>query len=226
MPKVIKKRSEKRDGSDEGLRGTVEDIRYRIKERQRTLIIGLAIFLVLLVSVGAFFIYSKSQSDESTRLQREAYRLFYNENVTQPAMVGENYKKALELYRKSYAVKKKVDVLLYIAYCQYELGSYDEAIKSLKELTETFADSRIIPLAYYKLAETYLKKGDTINALAALNTLSTLQDGIFHDMALMESGKILEAQGKTEEAKAKYKDLVTKYPNSALVAEAKARLAE
>jgi TolA-binding protein len=45
-------------------------------------------------------------------------------------------------------------------------------------------------------------------------------------MALMESGKILEVQGKTEEAQAKYKDLVTKYPNSALVAEAKARLAE
>jgi predicted negative regulator of RcsB-dependent stress response len=226
MPKAIKKHSEKHDGSDEDLRGTVEDIRSRIKERQRTLVIGLAVVLVVLVSVGAFFIYSKSEGDKAAGLQREASRLFYNENVTQPAISGENYKKALELLRKSYDVKKKADVLLYIAYCQYELGSYDDAIKSLKELNEKFTDSKIIPLAYYKMAETYLKKGDTINALAVLNTLAGLQDGIFRDMALMESGKILEAQGKTEEAKTKYKDLIAKYPNSALVGEAKARLGE
>jgi TolA-binding protein len=226
MPKVIKKHSEKHDGPDQDLRGTVADIRSRIKERQRMLVIGLAIFLVLLVSVGAFFIYTKSVGDKAAGLQREAYRLFYNENVAQQATTGENYKKGLELFRKSYDVKKKADVLLYIAYCQYELGSYDDAIKSLRELNEKFPDSKIIPLAYYKMAETYLKKGDTINALAVLNTLAGLQNGIFRDMALMESGKILEVQGKTEEAQAKYKDLVTKYPNSALVAEAKARLAE
>jgi predicted negative regulator of RcsB-dependent stress response len=226
MPKAIKKYSEKHEGSDQDLMGTVEDIRSRIKERQRTLVIGLSVVLVVLVCVGAFFIYSKSKSDEAAGIQREAFHVFNSENVTQPIVAGENFKKALELFRKSYDVKKKADVLLYIAYCQYELGSYDDAIKSLKELNEKYTDSRIIPLAYYKLAETYLKKGDTVNALAVLNTLAGLQDGIFRDMALMESGKILEAQGKTEEAKAKYKDLIAKYPESALAGEAKARLGE
>ncbi|HTZ18934.1 MAG TPA: tetratricopeptide repeat protein [Dissulfurispiraceae bacterium] len=226
MPKVIKKRSEKFDGSDESLQETVEDIRDRIKERQRTLVIGLAVVLVLIIAVGGFYMYNKSQSSKATGLQREAYMLFYSDNAAQPSVAGENYKKALDLFRKSYDVKKKADVLLYIAYCQDALGSYDDAIKTLKELNEKYTDPRIIPLAYYKMAEIYLKKNDSTNALAALNTLAGLKDGIFLDMALMESAKILESQGKTDDAKAKYKELIAKYPNSALVGEAKARLAE
>jgi TolA-binding protein len=45
-------------------------------------------------------------------------------------------------------------------------------------------------------------------------------------MALMESGKVLESQGKKEEAKAMFKDLVTKFPNSPLATEAKAKVEE
>ena len=226
MPKIIKKRSENFNSSDEGLRDTVEDIRSRIKERQRMLVIGLAVFLVVLISVGAFFIYNKSQGDKAAGLQREAYGLFYNENAAQPAIEGENYKKALALFRESYNLKKKADVLLYIAYCQYELGSYDDTVKTLKDLNGKFTDPRIVPLSYYKMAEAYLKKGDNTNALAALNTLAGLPDGIYRDMALMESGKILASQGKTAEAKEKYKELIAKYPNSALASEAKSGLGE
>jgi TolA-binding protein len=42
----------------------------------------------------------------------------------------------------------------------------------------------------------------------------------------MESGKILASQGKTAEAKEKYKELIAKYPNSALAGDAKAGLGE
>ncbi len=226
MPKIIKKRGEKFDGSDESLQETVEDIRARLKDRQRALVIGLAVVLAVILCVGGFYMYNKSQADKAAGLQNQAYQLFYSENAAQPALAGDNYKKALDLFKKSYDVKKKADVLLYVAYCQYELGSYDEAIKTLKELTEKFGDPRITPLAYYKMAEAYLKKGDATNALAAMNTLSGLRDGVFHDMALMESGKILESQGKTEDAKAKYKELIAKYPSSILAGEAKARLGQ
>ncbi len=226
MPKVIKKRTEKFDGSDESLQETVEDIRSRLKERQRTLVIGLVVVLAVIVCVGGFYIYSKSQTDKAAGLQREAFQLYYSENAAQPSLAGDNYKKALDLFRKSYDVKKKADVLLYIGYCQYQLGNYDEAIKTLKDLTEKFTDPRIVPLAYYKMAEAYLNKNDATNALAVMNTLANLKDNIFHDMALMESGKILEAQGKKDEAKAKYKELIAKYPNSALAGEAKARIGE
>ncbi len=226
MPKIIKKRISKHEGSDEALQDTVNDIRYRLKERQRALVIGLAAFLVVLIAAGGFYIYNKSQRDKAAELQREAYQLFYNENATQPSASGDNYRKALDLFTKSFDIRKRADVLLYIAYCKYELGNYDDAIKTLKELNDRFPDPRITPLGYLKMAEAYLKKGDNTDALATLKDLASIKDGIFQDMALMESGKILESQGKKEEAKAVFKDLVTKFPNSPLAAEAKAKVGE
>ena len=76
------------------------------------------------------------------------------------------------------------------------------------------------------MAEAYLKKGDSAAALKTLKDLASIKDGVFHDMALMESGKILESQGKKEESKAMYKELISKFPNSALAAEAKTKVEE
>jgi predicted negative regulator of RcsB-dependent stress response len=220
MPKVIKKRHVQHGKPEENLRDTVDDIRTKLKEQQRTLVIALAAFVIVLVAVGGFFIYNKWQGEKADELQREANKAFYNEGVTQPSATGENYKKALDLFKKSYDAKKRADVLLYIAYCQYGLGYYDEAIATLKEFNGKFSDPAIVPLAYYKLSEAYLKKGDMANAVAALNSITT---GIYQDMALMQTGRILELQGKTDEAKVKYKELVAKFPNSIFAGEAKAR---
>jgi TolA-binding protein len=222
MPKVIKKRAAKSSQSEENLRDTVDDIRSRIKGQQKSLVIALGLFLAVLIAAGIYFYYTKSAGEKAAAFQREAYSAFYNEGNAQPSLAVQNYKKALDLFRQSYDAKKKADVLLYIAYCQYGLGNYDETIATLKEFNTTFNDPAISPLAYYKLAETYLKKDDRNNAIAALNSIVGM-NGIYQDMALMQLGKILELQGKTEEAKAKYKELVTKFPQSALAGEAKAR---
>lgn len=226
MPKAIKRRISKHEGSDEGFQDTVDDIRSRLKERQRALVMGLAAFVVVSIVVGGFFVYNKSQRDKASELRLEAYRLFYNENSASPSESGDNFRKALDFFTKSYDIKKKPDVLLYIAYCKYELGNYDDAIKTLKDLNDKFPDPGITPLAYYKMAEAYFKKGDSAAALTTLKDLSNIKDGIFHDMALMESGRILESQGKKEEAKAMYKELVSKFPNSSMAPEAKTKLGE
>jgi TolA-binding protein len=42
----------------------------------------------------------------------------------------------------------------------------------------------------------------------------------------MEYGKLLEKEGKTEEAKKKYEELAKKFPNSPFKDEVKAKLAE
>ncbi|HMK56798.1 MAG TPA: tetratricopeptide repeat protein [Dissulfurispiraceae bacterium] len=226
MPKVIKKRMSRHEGPEEGLQETVEDIRARLKERQKVLVKGLAVFLVVLIAISGFYVYTRSQAAKVFDLQRKAYALFYNEAAAQASSGGDNYKKALDLFTQAYDIKKRADILLYIAYCQYELGNYDDSIKSLKELTGKYSDQRITPLAYYKMAEAYLKKGDSASALATLKDLSNIKDAMFRDMALMESAKILESQGKTEEAKAMYKELVSKFPASAFAAEAKTKAGE
>jgi predicted negative regulator of RcsB-dependent stress response len=219
MPKVIKKRETKPGRSDETLMDTVDDIRSRIKSQQKTLAIALIIAVVVLVAAAGIYMYSRSQDHKAASLQVDAYKAF-NVAVSQPSQAADNYKKALDLFKKSYDEKGKADTLLLVAYCQYGLGNYDEAITTLKQLTSKFKDPGITPLAYYKLSEAYLKKGDQANALETLSAIEGLK-GAYGDLALMQTARILEQQGKGSEAKTKYNELVTKYPASAFVAEAK-----
>ncbi|MCL4457125.1 MAG: tetratricopeptide repeat protein [Nitrospirae bacterium] len=226
MPKIIKRRSEKKIRTEEDIRETVVDIRKRLKERQRALVYAAVIFLVVTLSVSGLFIYKKASMSRAMELELEGYRLFYGDYQAQAFSPSERYKKALEKFNESYKAKKRPNVLLYIANSHYELGGYDEAIKTLKELTNQFPDSGIASIAYYKTATAYVKKGDTDNALNALKQIVSVKDSALQDMALLETGKILELSGKTEDARNKYKELINKFPKSALINEAKARMGE
>lgn len=225
MPKTIKKRSEKRISTEEDIRDTVVDIRERLKERQRILIYGAVIFIAVVISVIAFTVYTKTSTNKALGLELEGYKLFYGDYddriLTTPA---ERYQKALKVFKDSYAAKKQPHILLYIANCHYELGSYDEAIKALRELNSQFSDPTIISLSYYKMAMAYVKKGDMDNALASLKNLLSIKDSALQDMALLESGKILELMGRKDDAKIKYNEIINKFPKSPLLNEARARM--
>lgn len=227
MPKAIKRRTEKKViDAEEDLRETVVDIRQRLKERQRTLVYAVTVFIVLALSIGGFAVYKKTSSNKALEFDLDGYRLFHGDYQASLIPPAERYKQALEMFKKSYATRKKPDVLLYIANCQYELGNYDEAINTLKELNTQFSDPKIISLSYYKMAMSYVKKGDMDNALTSLKNILNIKDIPLQDLALLETGKILELSGKTEDAKNKYRELINKFPKSALLNEAKTRLAE
>ena len=54
--------------------------------------------------------------------------------------------------------------------------------------------------------------------------LYNYKTGAYKDLSLIESGKILETQGKAEEAKKKYEELIKDLPQSPFAEEAKARI--
>jgi predicted negative regulator of RcsB-dependent stress response len=226
MPKIIKKRSDKDEERDEDLRDTIGDIRERMKVKQKTLVYSLILFLVVASVVVAVVVYSRVTASRALDLAAEGYTVYHGDYTASPLPPAERYKKALALFKESYDKKKRAPVLLYIAYSQYELGDYDGSIKSLKELIDTFTDPQIVPLAYLKMASAYVKKNDPESALAALRSLASIKSSPLQDLALLEIGKILESRGKADEAKSAYRDLVTKFPKSALVNEAKAKLGE
>jgi predicted negative regulator of RcsB-dependent stress response len=223
VPKIIKRIS-KEDEGEETIQETVDDLRKRLKDKQKTLIIGLVVFLAVITVIGGYSLYNKTTNSAAHELETEAYKAYYGDFQSQPAPAPDRYRKALDLFQKSYEKRSRPHILLHIANCHYELGNYDEAVKVLKDLTGRYADAPILPLSYYKLAMTYLKKGDTENALATLGNLSAIKDSGLQDLALLESGRILDGMGKKDEAKVKYKELVDRFPKSALVAEAKSRL--
>ncbi len=224
MPKAIKKRVEQKARREDSINETVTDIRQKLKDRQRTLVYSLLVAGGLILSVGSFFIYGKVMASKAQGLEYEGLKLFNGSGQTQVIAPQDRYKNALEKFKASYAAKKSPFALLYIANSYYELGNYDEALKTLKDLTVRYSDPKVMSLAYYKMAMTYMRKGDAASALNTFNSLSSIKDSPLQDMALLESGRLLESMGKTEEAKDKYKELISKFPQSALVNAAKARL--
>lgn len=225
MPKAIKKRTQKTEQHETDLRETVEDIRERLKERQRTLVYALLAAGILILAAGGFYIYNATSTARAQELRYEGYKLLYGKTQT-PLAPAERFKGALEQFTKSYAAKKNPVTLLYIADSHYALGEFDQAITTLNELLARHAEPTLTPLAHYKLAAAYLKKGDTAGALASFNNLAALKDGALQDMALLESGRLLETMGKAQEAKMKYNELLKRFPQSVLLDEAKARLAK
>ncbi len=227
MPKTIKKRISKKSGDTEvKVQERLSSLKDTLKKRQKSAIkIGAGILIVIIAVVG-FFVYFSTSQKKAKILEYEGYKIYYSQQA-QPLNTEEQYKKALDMFRKAYDTKSSPFSLFYIAACYYELGKYDDTMKTLNDFTRKYPNNEeFIPLAYQKIALTYIKKSDINGAEKALDSLYNLKGDIYKDFALMEYGKLLEKEGKAEEAKKKYEELAKKFPNSPFIEEVKAKLAD
>lgn len=228
MPKAIKKRASKKiSGTESEVKDKLVSLKDTIKEQKKAALLYGAIILVAILAISGFLFYDYTSKKKAKMLEYEAYKTYYSLYQTQPINKEERYTKALDLFKRSYNIRKSPTVLFYIAGCYYELGRYDEAIKTLKDFTQRYSkEERFLPPAYEKMAMAYLRKRDTKEAMKALESLYNLKGDIYKDFALMEYARLLEKEGRTEEAKKKYKELSEKFPNSPFTDEAKAKLNE
>lgn len=228
MPKPIKKRIPKKNiDTEEEVKEKLLTIKDTLKQRQKTLIKIFIIFLVIIAGLAGYLSYYYTSKHKAEKLELQAYKTYYSSTQIEGTDTNKKYYSALELFKKAYNSSKSPFSLYYIASCYYELGQYDDALKSLLEFKERFkGEDKYIPLVYQKIANIYIKKGDLDKAMTTLDELYKSKNEIYKDFALIEYGKILEKKGNIEEAKKKYNELVTKYPNSPFKDEAKKRLGE
>ena len=228
MPKLIKKRVSKKTGDTEvQVQERLSSLKDTLKERQRTALKFGAGIVIIIVAVVGFLVYSSNAAKKARLLEYEGYTTYYGNPQAQAVNKEARYKKALDVFKKAYDTKKSPFSLFYVSACYYELGKYDDALKTLKEFTQKYPnDERYSPLAYQKMALTYIKKGDIKEAEKTLDTLNSIKGDVFKDFALMEYGKLLEKEGKVDEAKKKYEELAKKFPNSPFKDEVKSKLAE
>jgi predicted negative regulator of RcsB-dependent stress response len=226
MPKAIKKRIAKKTGDTETeVKERLSSLKDTLRHRQKTVLkFGVVIIVVLAVLVG-FLVHSYTAQKKARTLEYEAYKIYYsNPQVQGPDKQGQ-YKTALDMFRKAYDASKSPLSLFYIAACYDDLANYDEALKTLKDFANSYSkDQTYIPLVYQKMAAIYIKKGDTGEAKKTLDTLINLKGAIYKDFALFEYARLLEKEGKKDEANKKYHELVAGFPNSPFAGEAKARL--
>ena len=226
MPRAIKRKAKKDAGSEVEIQDVLEDIKGKLQKKQKTLLIygliGLSAVLVL-----AVILFSQYSADKKSRqLENSAYNTYYNLSPTKSMPKQEQYQQALDLFQQAYSKQKSPRVLLYIASSYFELEKYDDALKTLDTFTKKHANAKdLLPVAYQKMAAIQLIKGDREAALKTLDTLYK-SGAIFQDYALIEAGRILEKEGKTAEATAKYRELTEKFPGSPFIEEAKTKLGE
>ncbi|MCX8031721.1 MAG: tetratricopeptide repeat protein [Thermodesulfovibrionales bacterium] len=225
MSSYLKKQSYIKGKADKDVVETLDNIKDKLKKRQKFLIISLLIFVGAVILILGFIAFDKSSLSKATLLEYEGYKFYYSTS-TNVDKDQDKYQKALEKFKESFTVKKNPRVLYYIANCYYELGNYDETINTLQKLLKEYSEPQIASYAYLKMSSAYLKKNDKEKALNSLQNLFNLKEGVLQDLALIESAKILESMGKTEEAKDRYKKVVESYPKSIFVNEAKAKVGE
>ena len=226
MPKAIKKKNKQKSVEIEATE-RFYDIRDRIRDKQKTLVTyGLGAAAVFVLGAG-LMLYRNNEIESSHRLENEAYKVYYTQDQKNPLPGQDQFQKSLDLFKQAYAKKKSAKLLLYIASCNYQLNKFDDALAGLSELTKSYSSEKeLLPIAYQMMAAIQIKKGNQAEALKALDTLSKASGNIYKDYALVETARILEGEGKKEEANAKYKELAEKFKESPFLEEAKSKLAE
>ncbi|MEW6002978.1 MAG: tetratricopeptide repeat protein [Nitrospirota bacterium] len=227
MPKAIKKRVPKKMvvSAEEEVKDRLSAFKESIKEKQKKVLkYGIGILFIVIV-ISGFLLYNFVSYKKGAALENEAYKIYYS--VGQSMNKEEQYRKALDKFKKAYDLRKSPMSLFYIAGCYYELGQYDEALSTLKDFTQKYSgEERFIPLIYHKMVTIYLKKGETKEAVKALEMLYSLNSRIYKDLALIEYGRLLEKENRLEEAKKKYRELVEKFPTSPFLDEAETKISE
>jgi tetratricopeptide (TPR) repeat protein len=228
MPKPIKKKISKHDmGAEETVRSFMSVATEKVETNFKQVVIGAVVVLALLIAVAGY-IYARSGAEEKAqRAFYDGYKAYHGLYDAKGLTDFERFESALESFRRSYDVKSSPDALLYMAYSQDRLGRYDEAIENLKKLQSDFPDEDYhVALATYKMATIQLKAGRTDDAMSTLDKLYTSGSGIYEDIALAESARLLEAQGKEGEAMEKYRTILSQFPESPFAVEARMKVGD
>jgi predicted negative regulator of RcsB-dependent stress response len=228
MPRAIKKKSTKKEQDTETqIQDRLENIRQVFEKKQKTLAAYGLITLSAAVVIGGIAVYRFNANEKAHQLEYQAYKAYYNMYQRTPLAGQEKAQKALELFQQAYEKRKSPRLLLFIADAYAELGKDDEALKALDDFTKRFVrEETLLPLAYQKMAAIHLRKGNRDEAQKAFDKIAQAPGDLLKDVVLIQKARMLEQEGKKDEAAATYKELTEKYPQSPYVEEAKGKLGE
>jgi predicted negative regulator of RcsB-dependent stress response len=226
MSRIIKRRIKKKDvGVENEVQEKISDIRNLMQKKQKAVITYSSAAAVVVIAIVGLLFYRYTNEEKSRQLEHEAYKIYYNEFQKTPLPRKEQFEKAADLFKQAYDKHKSPRVLLYMAQCYHDGGKDAEALTALNLFLKNHAsDKSELPIAYRQLAGVQLAMGNRAEALKTFDALYNTDGHIFKDLALIESARILEADGKKEEALAKYKELTEKYKTSPFMDEAKAKI--
>jgi tetratricopeptide (TPR) repeat protein len=219
MPKAIKKKAAKKARPEE-IQDVYAGLQEKFRRRRRTVLaVVIAAFSLLAAAGGAYF-YRENRLQTASEMNYRGYKLFHDLYTKEPLTKEDRMNRAIESFRKAYKAKKSPYSLFYIGSAYYELGDYGESVKAFDEIERSFPEDDIyLPLSHYRTAMAYLAQGRKEDALRHLEMLSSLKTGALKDVALFEGARLLESEGRKDEARKWFDRLKKETPESAYAKE-------
>ena len=226
MPKIIKKKvAEKKTVQEDEVKGFALDALNAAKERQKQLIIAVAVAAAILALYMTFSMYSASVRADAAAIEMKANDYYYGEVVEGSMSDEERLKKALGIYKESVDIKASLTALYNLGNTYYKLGDYGNAIKQYEVVIDKFrSNEEMIPLVYQKIAASYFRSGQKDKAFEAIGKLAKVGSGIFKDTALVLEARYLESAGDTGKSLEKYLELAAEFPSSPWSKEAASKI--
>jgi len=201
--------------------------------------IGAGVLVVLLAAGGAFAYFRGQRAREADRALQDALAMYSAPAASELAAGadragGQVFATAEDKFKSAAAAFEGVErrfgssavglrAKYYAALSRIELGQYDEAEKSLKEIQAR--GSGLEPeLARVALAGLYRRSGKVDQAVEAYRGLATNPSAnVPRDFALLSAAQTLEDAKRWAEARAAYRQLVEEFPASVYAADARTR---
>lgn len=178
-------------------------------------ILGWTIIAALVIVFGALAInkwYLTPAREEARGQMFPAEQQFEKDNY-QVALEGDGNILGFAQIISEYGFKCDKSAYLYAGICAYKLERYDEAIGYLGKYDGK--DKILKAKAICAAGDCYAAKGDNAQALAFFKKAAAVEDNLYRATYLFKAGIICEEMGDEAQALKLYKEIETKYPQSA-----------
>jgi len=202
-----------------------------IQKHWKNVAIGAGAVAGVALLVGGWFAWSARGAAAAQEALAEGLRLYgaTDERVSvAQAPPASDYPGALAAFERAASAGGSSPIgrvaEMYRGATLLRMGRAGEAVPVLDGVAKSAQDKRTANSARALLAQAYEASGNDDGAVAVLRELAQEKSGYPGDLALFDLGRILQKQGKSEEARQTLQDLLTRYPQSGRATEARALL--
>ena len=211
------------------LRTGKERFLFFLEEHRKAILIGMALVLVAGIILGTAFWLEHRHQSQALSLEGKAQQLYMDRSLKDPEQSKEHVKEAAKVYKKvveQYPGTVSAQIALYqLGNSLYEAHDYKGAIKAYTKFLQDFGSNDILNgLVSQRLGYAYLVEGEGTQAQEAFSDVLKIPDALNKDQALIELGKLAEANATTEKALDYYQRLVKQFPTSPFASEASVRI--
>lgn len=190
---------------------------------------GLGLLCVSALGLGLLIWHGQSQEEQAWELQAQAAKLYIDRPLDDPEKIKEHLDQAIALYRnilEEFPNTTSAELANYfIGNALVDQNEIKDAIESYQRYIDHYGQNKfLLGLVYQRLGYAYLMNGEEGKALDAFSKVLASPKSLNKDQALFEIAKIEEGGEKCDQALAHYKKLITEFPASPFLGEARIRV--